>query len=148
MASKASFPIPLFSRESFVKNLFPVRPLFARSVAPVSLNLLLDSPRAVNFCLFLMMLAMLLEPSGVILFAYRYSSLNSVFAKRDFSSSSRYSWLTLQLLRARDFRSFLLARDLIIARPPSPPAYRSLCVKKKSVNLVFSFSPSARIYIA
>lgn len=69
MASNASLPIPLFSREILVKNLFPMRPLLARSVAPVSLNLLLDRPRAVNFILFLIMFATLLEPSGVILFA-------------------------------------------------------------------------------
>ena len=59
-------------------------------------------------------------------------------------NSARSSPLRLQLLRARDFKSFLFESDLMKAIPPSPFSYKSLCVKNKSVSLVFYWRPSAK----
>lgn len=59
-------------------------------------------------------------------------------------NSARSSPLRLQLLRARDFKSFLFESDLMKAIPPSPFSYKSLCVKNKSVSLVLTWRPSAK----
>ena len=70
-ASRAVFPMPLFSKESFTRNLLPARPFWASSIQPVSLSLLLDRPRVVSLTLFLIIADIYFAPSGPILFANR-----------------------------------------------------------------------------
>ena len=136
----------LFSIESFTRLYFPDNPVFAISMAPYLYSLLFERPKVYNYSLFLIIFAMWTAPSWSILLAKRYKSLSYEWFSMAVFNASKSSPFKLQLFSAKDFKLALFERDWIKFMAPGPLcSCKLLCVKNKSVNVLFDWRPTAKI---